>query len=60
MNVSKYETNQRRNLFMHETSNVKFKEDTSNVENNVINIYPDIEFQEFLGFGRRFNWQHLL
>ena len=51
MDITKYETNYRRKLLLNETSNIKLKEDTYNEENKVINIYPTIEFQEFIGFG---------
>ena len=51
MNITKYETNFKRKIYMKETSNIEFKEDKYNEENNVINIYPKIEFQEFIGFG---------
>ena len=49
--ITKYETNFRRKLFMNETSNIKLKEDNSNEENKIINIYPNIEFQKLIGFG---------
>ncbi len=52
MNITKYETNFKRKLFMHETSNIKFTADVFKEENKLINIYPFVEFQEFLGFGR--------
>ena len=52
MNITKYETNFRRNLFLSETSTVNFTPDVYKEENKLINIYPSIEFQEFLGFGR--------
>lgn len=52
MNITKYETNLKRNLFMYETSNIKLKPDVFKEENKLINIYPFLDFQEFLGFGR--------
>ena len=52
MNITKYETNFRRNLFMNITSTSNFTSDIYKEENKLINIYPSIEFQEFLGFGR--------
>lgn len=51
MQVIKYETNFRRNLLLHKTSSISFKPDIKNEENKLINIYPSIEFQSFLGFG---------
>lgn len=55
MNITKYETNLKRKLFMHETSNINFIADIFREENKLINVYPTLEFQEFLGFGRCFN-----
>ncbi|MBO4815461.1 MAG: hypothetical protein J5507_00550 [Clostridia bacterium] len=52
MQVTKYETNFKRRLFLNKTSNIKFKPDIKNEENKLINIYSDIEFQNFIGFGR--------
>lgn len=53
MNITKYETNFKRKLFMNETSNnIDFMPDVYKEENKLINIYPFFEFQEFLGFGR--------
>lgn len=55
MNITKYETNFRRKLFMNKTSNIDFTPDIYKEENKLINIYPSIELQKFLGFGRCFN-----
>lgn len=52
MNITKYETNFKRKLFMYETSDINFTADVFKEENKLINLYPFIEFQEFLGFGR--------
>ncbi len=60
MNITKFETNIRRNLFMQETHNIFFKPDIYNEENNIINIYPSLEFQEIIGFGRCLNRSHML
>lgn len=51
MQVIKYETNFKRNLFMKKTSSIYLKQDTNNEENRLINIYPSIEFQNIIGFG---------
>ena len=40
---------------MSETTNITFNKDVNNEENEIINIYPFFEFQEFIGFGRCFN-----
>lgn len=55
MQVTKFETNFKRKLFFKKTSNISFKPDIKNEENKLINIYPYIEFQNFIGFGRSFN-----
>ncbi len=55
MLATKYETNFRRNLFLCKTSNVSFKPDLKNEENSLINIYPSLEFQKFIGFRWSFN-----
>ena len=52
MNITKFETNFKRNLFMHETKDITFNDDSNNEENKIINVYPTLEFQEFIGFGR--------
>lgn len=52
MNITKFETNFKRNLFMYETKGITFNDDSNNEENKIIKIYPTLEFQEFIGFGR--------
>ena len=51
MKITKYETNFRWRLFFKKTENISFKEDTKNEENNLINIYPQEEFQSIIGVG---------
>ncbi len=51
MKISKYETNIKRNVFFKEYLNFPFKEDIKNEENKLINVYPDITFQNIIGFG---------
>ena len=51
MKITKYETNLKKRLFFKEASDISFKEDTKNEENNLINIYPQEEFQSIIGFG---------
>ena len=55
MNLTKYETNFKRKLFMQKTANITMQQDTNNEENSLINIYPSVEFQQFIGFGRSIN-----
>lgn len=46
----KFETNFKRNLYL-DTREVKPKPYKESLENKVINIYPEIVYQNFLGFG---------
>lgn len=60
MQITKYETNFKRNLFMKKSSNIFFKQDKKNEENKLINIYPSIEFQNIIGFGGALTRLYLL
>ena len=51
MRVKKFETNFRRKMFLNETNEILFSPDIFKEENSIINIYPSLEFNEFLGFG---------
>lgn len=53
MEVIKLETNFKRKLFNY-ISKPKVKNYSESLENQVINIYPQIAYQEFLGFGGAF------
>lgn len=53
MNILKIETNFKRKLFW-DINNVKFNGKLKNTERGLINIYPDTEFQEIIGFGGAF------
>lgn len=48
--VTKFETNNEKKLFLHE-SIVKTKPYSKSCENNIVNIYPNITYQKFFGFG---------
>lgn len=50
LSVTKIETNNKKNYFFKE-SKVKVKPYMKLVENNVINLYPDVTYQEFVGMG---------
>ncbi len=50
MKTLKIETNFRRNLFWN-TTNVKLNNNLGNMEKGLINVYPDAQFQEIIGFG---------
>lgn len=54
MKITKFETNIKRNLFLNKTEIKHTKPYTEKVENNVLNIYKDIKYQEILGFGGAF------
>lgn len=54
MKITKYETNIKRNLYLHETQIKHTKPYTEKIENNVLNIYPEIQYQDILGFGGAF------
>lgn len=51
MKIIKLETNYRRNLFFHETTNIPVIPYSSEIENKIINIYPEITYQKIIGFG---------
>lgn len=53
MEITKIETNYKRNLFFSE-SKIKSKPYSEKIENQIINIYPEIKYQTFLGFGGAF------
>lgn len=50
MKVTKYETNFKKNLFFFETTR-RDEKLPERFENELINIYPDVTYQKFLGFG---------
>lgn len=54
MNITKIETNYKRNLLFNKTKNIKTKKYTVKLEEKIINIYPDIEYQTLIGFGGTF------
>ena len=54
MNITKIETNFKRKLFLSTTSNLSFSKNYTNQEKELINIYPDIKYQEIIGFGGAF------
>ena len=53
MEIVKIETNQKRNLYFHETT-ISPKEYKESIENRVINIFPTHTYHSFLGFGGAF------
>lgn len=53
MEIYKYETNKKRSLFFNKTT-VKPNKIIKNPEYKVINVYPELQYQTFLGFGGAF------
>ncbi len=51
MNITKIETNYKRNLFFKETTNIKTKPYDSYLEKQILQIYPHITYQSIIGFG---------
>ncbi len=54
MEITKFETNYKRNLFFSKTENIKSKDYSIKLEKQVINIYPEIKYQSIIGFGGAF------
>lgn len=54
MNITKIETDFNKKLFLKETDKIGYKKYSPKVEMEVINIYPDISYQTFIGFGGAF------
>ena len=50
MEITKIETNKDKDLYFN-TTNMNFKNYSSKVENQVVNIYTDVTYQEIVGFG---------
>lgn len=53
MEIKKIETNYKRNMFFYETK-IKPKKYQEKLENQIINIYPEITYQTIIGFGGAF------
>lgn len=53
MEIKKIETNYKRNMFFNETK-IKPQKYKEKLENQVINIYPEITYQTIIGFGGAF------
>lgn len=54
MKIKKVETNFNKNLFFNTTENIEVTKDLENTEKQLINIHPEITYQEILGFGGAF------
>ena len=53
MEIKKIETNYKRKMFFSETK-IKPKVYQEKLENQIINIYPEITYQTIIGFGGAF------
>ena len=51
MNIDKIKTNIKRDMYLFKTTNIKMYTNNEKIENERINIYPDIKFQKIIGFG---------
>lgn len=51
MELKKIETNFRRKLFFQESKHVTFKKLDSFLEKELVFVYPEVKYQEILGFG---------
>ena len=50
MKITKIETNKNKNYYFN-IGNIKPKKYSSKQETQIVNVYPDVEFQKFEGFG---------
>lgn len=51
MKITKFETNLKEMKFLKEFKTVTINKDLKDLENNLIIIYPDRKYQQFIGFG---------
>lgn len=54
MNITKFETNLKQNKYMKQSKISSINNNLGDLENNLIMIYPEIKYQEILGFGGAF------
>ena len=54
MKIKKFETNLKRKMYLYETEIGNVKQYNEKIENNVLNIYPQIKYQSLIGFGGAF------
>lgn len=55
MNIKKIETNYNKKYFLKDFNNIKYKKYSKSLENEIVNIYPEITYQDILGFGGAFS-----
>ena len=54
MNITKYETNLSKFKYLHNEGTTNMDKNLKNIENELIIIYPEITYQEIIGFGGAF------
>lgn len=54
MKIKRIETNFKQKKYYAVTESLEFEEDIAGLENEMILVYPEIEYQEILGFGGAF------
>lgn len=54
MNITKYETNLSKFKYLHNEGTKKLDKNLKNLENELIIIYPEVTYQEIVGFGGAF------
>ena len=54
MKITKIETNIKINMYFYKTEISKTKEYSEKLEKQILNIYPQIEYQKIIGFGGAF------
>jgi len=52
--IKKVETNIKRKLYLYEAKRPSFSRIEGNLENNIVKINPEFNFQALLGFGGAF------
>ena len=54
MNITKYETNLSKFKYLHNEGTKNIDKNLKNIENELIIIYPEVTYQEIIGFGGAF------
>ena len=54
MNITKYETNLSKFKYLHNEGTKNMDKNLKNIENELIIIYPEVTYQEIIGFGGAF------
>ena len=54
MNISKYETNLSKFKYIHDEGTKSLDKNLKDIERDLIILYPEITYQEIIGFGAAF------